>query len=195
MLINQLKPFSPERFDACMNHLMRVYGRSLDQHDITKLHVMADFFHVLETGKQMIGGRLSPWKHGPVVTEGYNRIKSLGHRFDEAGDTHQGKIRVIAKSGNRFIYEPYGTVDDEDFSAAELESLRRAWHEIIPMTFGQRENFFHGDGYMGRAWNAARQRDGAKAIDWTEVIDAYDAQTGEDHTAARLMIEAWRGDG
>ncbi|MEO0476290.1 MAG: hypothetical protein AAF085_10050, partial [Planctomycetota bacterium] len=63
-IISQLKPFSARRFDACMNYLMHEYGAStLDQHDITKLHVMIDFFHVLETGKQVIGGELAPWKH------------------------------------------------------------------------------------------------------------------------------------
>ncbi len=192
-VISQLKPFSPERFDACMNYLMREYRRTLDQHDITKLHVMADFYHVLKTGKQMIGGKISPWKHGPVLVEGYNRVKSLGHRFDETGPTHQGKIRVFAKSGTHYQYDTYGAIDEEDFSAAEIESLHRAWSTIMPKTFKEREDFFHGNGYMGRVWTDAKER-GLKAIDWSDLIDAYDKQHGEDHTHAKLMIEVWRGD-
>jgi uncharacterized phage-associated protein len=195
MLIDQLKPFSPDRFDACINHMMRTYRRTLDQHDVTKLHVMMEFFHVLATGKQMVGGRLKPWKHGPVLEDGYNRIRSLGHRFDETRTaTHQGKLRVIGKSGNRYLYEAYGAIDEDDFSAAELEAMRRAWDVVIPLTFSQRESFFHDDQkYMGRAWTNARKA-GLEGIDWNDVIRAYEAVTGEDHTEARLMVEAWRDD-
>lgn len=194
-VINQLTPFNKYRFDACMNYLMRVYESNLTQHDIAKLHVMTDFFHVLKTGKQAIGGPLDPWKHGPVIEPGFNRVKSMGHRFnDNRGlkPVHQGKLRVIAKKGEKaFLFDPYGEVDDEDFSPAEIESMKQAWNLMMPKTFGEREDYFHNPtNYMGRQWSQAKTA--KTGIDWGELVEAYDQQHNTDHTHARLMIDCWR---
>ena len=204
VILSQLKPFSAGRFDLCMGHLMREHRRTLNQHDLVKLHVMTDFFHVLESGKQAIGGSLQPWKHGPVVKEGYNRVGRLKHLFDEGGDVPVsiGGLRVVGRSGehgNRYSYEAVGPVDAKWLSPLELQSMKRAWDLIMSLTFREREDFFHGDGYMGRVWQAAGGRDAPRdaRIDWGDLITAYDrAHPDEpDHELAHLMIDVWRGDG
>ena len=192
-IISQLKPFSARRFDACMNYLMHEYGAStLDQHDITKLHVMIDFFHVLETGKQVIGGELAPWKHGPVIKSGYNRIKSLGHRFDEDGQQRsQGSLRIIGKSKSYYQYSPYGKADRDTFSSSELNAMRRAWQLMMPMTFKQRESFFHSPtSYIGKVWASAYKD--KREIDWADLIEAFDQQHDQDHTGSKLLVDMWR---
>lgn len=191
-IINQLKPFSPHRFDACMNYLMRTYGQRLSQHDIAKLHLMIDFYHVLETGKQAIGGPLNPWKYGPVINDGYNRIRSLGHRYDEVKKSvRNGKIQVIGKSKNAYLYDAYDKVDSSIFSPIELEAMKRAWEHIMPMTFSQRESFFHEPStYMGKLW--LQSKNDQTGIDWRQLVDVYDEQYGQDHSKSKMLIDLWR---
>lgn len=191
--ISQLKPFSAKRFDACMNYLMHEYDLTLSQYDITKLHVPIDFFHVLETGKQVIGGVLSPWDLGPVIKPGYNRVRSLGHRFnDEKKPVRDGKLRVTGKRSEKiFNYSPYGSVEKFEFSPSELNAMRLAWEELIPKTWKERKSFFHGKtNFMGKVWSQAKSQQ--QEIDWGDLIEAYDRQHGTDHTGSRLLIDLWR---
>ncbi len=191
-VINQLIPFNAHRFDACMNYLMSEFSSSLSQYDIAKRHVMVDFFHVLETGQQMIGGPLEAWDLGPVVDPGYNRVRSLGYKFEEEKKpVHQGLIRVVGKSQKRYLYAPHGKADYDDFSPAELQAMRRANEMLASKSFKECDAFFHGQTtYMGRLWSEARKSD--ERIDWGRLVEAYDQETGEDHTHAKLMIDCWR---
>jgi len=187
MTINCLIPFNEQRFDACMRYLMQKYDRVLTQHDMVKLHVMIDFRHVLKTGRPVIGGALTRWKFGPVVTPAYNRIASLGHKFDEKGEAREGGIRVVGKRKNAWLYDRFGDIDEQDFSAAEREAMDQAWKDIIPLNFQRREDFFHKPTFfMGKAWSQAKSD--RRPISWLQIIEAYEAQTGQPQPLARTMI-------
>lgn len=76
------------------------------------MHVMIDFRHLLKTGRPVIGGALTRWKFGPVVTPAYNRVASLGHKFDVRGEARVGGIHVVGKRKNACLYDRFGEIDE-----------------------------------------------------------------------------------
>ncbi|MCC6680740.1 MAG: SocA family protein [Phycisphaeraceae bacterium] len=160
----------------------------MTQHDMVKLHVMIDFHHILKTGRPVIGGALTRWKHGPVVTPAYNRIASLGHMFDEKGEAREGGIRVVGKRKNSWLYDRFGVINEQDFSPVERDAMGQAWRDIIPLNFQRREDFFHKPAFfMGKAWSQAKAD--RQPISWLSIIEAYETQTGQPQPLAKTMIQ------
>jgi uncharacterized phage-associated protein len=196
-MLNQVQPFNEHRFDACMNYLTRRYNRFLDQYDIAKLHVLIDFFHILETGKPVIGGALERWPLGPVVKQGYNRARTLGYAYDqqpsrERQALRRGLLQVVAKTKKAYTFTAYGEADDSDFSPAEIAAMESAWQTIAPKSFAEKTRFFHDSGasFIGKVWTAAK-KDGTP-ISWLGLVEAYDQEQSQDHALAKTMLRMWQ---
>lgn len=184
--LSQLLPFNEHRFDACLTYLAREHGKSLTQFDMVKLHVMIDVFHVLEHGTPVIGGDLWPWEHGAVVDRAYNRIMQWWYRLRETGE-QPDNFHLEPYINKQVTFSPNKQSNYDDFSASEIEAMERAWDAIMTKDWTDSESYFHDPkNFMGRAWTNADAEN--RAIDWNEIISAYDAQYDEDHTHIKTLI-------
>jgi len=190
-ILSQLQPFNEARFDAAIAWLAWKHDRSLSKYEIVKLHVLMDVFHVIEFGSPIIGGRLAPWELGPVMDEAYGRVDDWCDQFDYGGAS-PANFKISAKGTLRYL-TPTITPEPGDFSASELAAMERAWELLMPMMnkgyngYLESKEFFHSDTtFIGRAYNKAKLED--RAIDWNEIIDAYDAINHTDHTSVKIII-------
>ena len=187
---SQLMPFNEHRFDLCMVWFSKTFGKPMTQFEMVKLHIMTDVFHVLNQAKPVIGGSLERWPYGPVVKYGYNRVSRREHRFNEGIEDDLFDISPASETVYEFIAKPTSTVDQEDFSVAEVQAMEEAWHLVMDMSFDTAQEFFHDPSvsFMGKAWSAA-ETNGAP-IDWQEIITAYDGENGSDHAHILTIINA-----
>jgi len=188
MPLTQLLPFNEARFDACMAYLAKKHQRSLTKYDMVKLHVMTDVYHVLEHGKPVIGGSISPWQFGPVVARAYKRMRAWEYKYDENG-TEPENYRIVGKTGNSLEFNPTCAVDEDDFSPAELTALNGAWARVMVQlaNFQESQDYFHGTtSFMGRAWNNARLQN--RDLDWEEIIAEYEKDGDLAHPAVKTLI-------
>jgi hypothetical protein len=185
-VLSQLTPFNAHRFDVCMTYLAREHGKTLTQYDLVKLHVMSDVFHVLTYGAPIIGGALERWDHGPVIRRAYDRLMSWWHRFRETGE-QSDCFAAEPYMNKQVMFSPCQRTDFDDLSESEIESLERAWDTVMSMDWTASQEFFHNPKYyMGRAWTNAKAE--GRPIDWREIVDAYDLETGEDHSHIKRLI-------
>lgn len=187
--VSQLLPFNEHRFDLVMAHLARKHSRSLSQYDMMKLHVMADIYHVLETARPIIGGSLQPWTHGPVVHEAYNRVARWWHHYDRTG-AQPAVLHLVEQDGNARRFEGAIDIDVDEFSEAEHRAMDRAWEDVSPLLdhWARSADFFHNpqSSFIGRAWHSARAQ--ARAMDWNEIVDAYDDLHHTDHADIKTLM-------
>lgn len=65
--------------------------------------------------------------------------------------------------------------------------MDQAWEEIIPLNFQRREDFFHKPTFfMGKVWSEAESD--RRPICWLWIIEAYEAETGQQPPLAKTMI-------
>lgn len=184
--LSQLMPFNEHRFDACLTYLSKEYGKTLTQYDMVKLHVMIDVFHVLEYGRPVIGGRVQPWEHGPVVRLAYNRIMQWWHTVKETGKQPE-KFHIEHLQNKKIAFTATTDPDFDDLSETEIEAMERAWKAVMTKNWESSQAYFHDPStFMGRAWSNASAE--GRSIDWDEIIDAYDELTGENHSHVKRMI-------
>lgn len=181
--VDQLLPFNRERFDECMAYLGGRHRWPLTQYDMVKLHVMTDVFHTLRTGRPMIGGPLSRWKHGPVVRPAYNRVRRWGHDWEATGK-QPAAFEVVGKRRNAFLFRPTLPVDDTHFGGDERAALGQAWRCVTTKGWSASQRFFHAESFIGRVWEAVGA-DG-EPIDWNAIVDAYAADHPEYALAAHV---------
>ena len=186
MTLSQIIPFNENRFDACMVYLAQKHSRNLTQYEMVKLHVMADVYHTITYGQPMIGGSLEAWTNGPVVKKAYNRVAVWGHRFDETGE-QSPMFNLVEQLGNANHFKPSVEADPDDFSVSEVEALEKAWDTVMSMEFRASQDYFHKPiSFIGKAWHNAKLQ--SRAIDWNDIIDAYDTENGTDHTTLKTLI-------
>lgn len=189
-ILSQLAPFNEHRFDQAMVYFSRKYGRKLSQYDMMKLHVMTDIFHVLTTAKPAIGGSLESWQYGPVVRAAYNRVAKWWHDFDRTGRQPEF-FRLVEQDGNAMRFEAAVEVDEDDFSDAEKAAMAAAWNATKDLldNWPRAERFFHDPSasFIGSAWQEAKTQ-GRKAIDWNDIIDAYDQFNHTDHSHIKTLM-------
>ena len=189
-ILSQLAPFNEHRFDQAMVYFSRKYGRKLSQYDMMKLHVMTDVFHVLETAKPAIGGSLESWQYGPVVRAAYNRVAKWWHDYDRTGRQPEF-FRLVEQDGNAKRFEAATDVDEDDFSDAEKTAMDAAWKAMKDLLedWNRAERFFHDPkaSFIGKAWQKAKAK-GRKAIDWIDIIDAYDQFHDTDHSHIKTLM-------
>jgi hypothetical protein len=188
-ILGRLMPFNECRFDDCMAYLAGAHRRPLGTYEMMKLHVMIDVYHTLDRGKPAIGGAFWPFTNGPVARAAKSRVRHWESRYEKTGAMPDGFM--LKEEGGRLVATPVRVPDCEDFSAAELDAMERAWRDVIgPLDaaggFSSSQEFFHKDSFIGRAWEKARQR--GSFLDWNEIIDEYDAATGEDHSHIKLLL-------
>ena len=190
-IISQLQPFNEIRFDSAIALLSRRHKRPLSKYEAVKLHVLMDIYHTLETGNPIIGGNLEPWAGGPVVPEAYSRIDNWCDRYDYTGDMPE-RFKIESTGKLRYL-TPVFDADSEDFSGSELSAMDIAWNILIPMMskgyqgYVESQIFFHSDDtFIGRAYNKAKAE--SRAIDWNDILDAFDAINGTDHSHIKALI-------
>lgn len=186
---SQLAPYNRSRFDQVMLRFMKNHNAFLSQYDIVKLHVMADVYHVLETGSPIIGGSLEHWPFGPVVQSAYNHVRSLGYQAEKGNPLGPYQISNYNDKILNYSAPADIEIDEDDFSETEKKALDRAWQAVMVENCEEkkRKAFFHDpDQFMGRAWSAAKE---SRRIDWNTIIDAYDKQFGEDHSHIKTLIK------
>jgi uncharacterized phage-associated protein len=188
MALSQLLPFNEGRFDACMAYLARKHQRLLTKYDMVKIHVMADVLHVLEHGKPIIGGAISPWQFGPVVARAYKRLRAWECKFDEIGAEPEN-YSIAGRAGNSLEFRPTLAVEADDFSPSELTAMEGAWQKVMEQLrdFQESQQYFHGSGsFIGRAWNKARLE--GRDLDWEEVIAEYEKEGDLAHPEVKTLI-------
>ena len=189
-VLSQLSPFNEHRFDAMMLYFSRKYGRKLSQYDMMKLHVMTDVFHVLATARPAIGGSLEPWQYGPVVRAAYNRVAKWWHDFDRTGRQPE-YFRLVEHDGNAKRFVAATDVDEDDFSDSEKAAMDAAWAAVQDLLDDWRraDAFFHDSdaSFIGNAWYKAKA-EGRRAIDWNDIIDAFDRFHNADHSHIKTLM-------
>ena len=188
--VTSLIPFNPGRFDACMAYFAEVYRRPLTRFEMGKLHVMTDVYHVIRLGHQVVGGDLEPWRWGPFVRPAYDRLQQWEATFRESGGASQPAAPYVLHDGELVGFRPRAAVDRDDFSASEYDAMASAILLLKPMSFDDADQFFHGDGFMGRAYQTALAA--GRPFDWAEVIDGYDRDAGTDHASVRRRLISYR---
>jgi uncharacterized phage-associated protein len=188
--LSQLQPFNEHRFDLAMAYFSKKYGRALSQYDMIKLHVLADVFHTLATAQPMIGGSLEAWTYGPVVKPAYHRITNWSAKFDQYGEQPE-LLNFVSKRGTVNNFEASVDIDYDEFSECEIDAMKRAWDVMHPMMddFSSSKDFFHNPkrSFIGKAWAIAK--DQSRAIDWNDVIDAFDEFNSTDHSSIKTLMK------
>lgn len=142
------------RHDGVLSHATRYMrgrlGRAIASHEITRLHMLADFRHILLSGRQMIGGRLPSSE--AVLCDGDS-----------------------------------GSVDLDDFSGVEIESMNWAVDQFGRLSAHGGDFLARDDNCFGYCWMAARDR-GDDCVDLLELVREWDRRHGEDHASVLSMI-------
>ena len=158
---SQLQPFNEHRFDDCIAYLSAKYRRPLSTYEMMKLHVMIDVHHTLDRGKPVIGGSISAFTNGPVSRSAKSRVTHWRKRYEQIGEMPDGFILI--EDEEWFRVKPTRVPEDDDFSAAELAAMEKAWQDVIPLLdehgFPISQNYFHRDSFIGRAWKTAQSRE------------------------------------
>lgn len=178
--------FSPDTFTATLKYIARENKTPLDVYDMVKLHVLTDFYHILEEGEPAIGGTPKALPYGPVVQGAYD----LSNRWAGSG----GDFFSVNQEGSRVWMAP------SDDGTANLwpelaDAASQAWGFHNNMTFEQSQDFFHKpDSYFGKVWTKYRPDPGQSGwgtpIEWNEVIEAYQNATGEDCADILTLLTA-----
>ena len=165
-------------------------GRTFTKLEMLKLHVLTDLYHVLDRAMPVIGGKVEAWQHGPVVHAAYRLVGDWAEDFNRTGQQPGGALRFVGKDGNdweHFKADVPPAAVEQDFSADEIKAMDRAWSKWSTLRRGPHRvnRFFHEpDTFFGKVWSASR----GGPIDWIALIDAYDAETGEDHADVKFLI-------
>ena len=179
-------PFDEAALRRCIAYLTNRKYRSLTQFYIVELNILIDLFHILRTGKPVVGGSVAPWEFGPVVPEAYRTCDGWKTDYDHFGKHPQG-LKVVRRIGRRTSIKTAGPVDLEEFSQSELDAMELAWNEIAYLNFaGLLHYTCSPDTFLGAEYTAARNEN--RMMDWDQIIASYDRSRGEDHSAIRQLI-------
>jgi len=184
----QLMPFNQYRFDDCMAYLAAKHGDELNTYELMKLHVMIDVYHTLERGKPVIGGSFWPFTNGPVARSAASRVSSWRKGYEVLGKQPDG-FQLRSDAGDRLLVKPTAVPEEDDFSRSEIEAMGRAWDEVMDTLkkgFAASQEFFHGGGFIGKAWLKARNS--GLALDWNDIIDEYDAAFHKNHSHIKALL-------
>ncbi len=182
--LHQLQPFNEHRFADCLAYLSAKHGRRLSLYESVKLHVMIDVFHTVAHRKPVIGGHFLPFPNGPVSRPAEAHFNNWQERYNERGEVPDG----FAATETQYGLAVQGTrpPDPDEFSDAERAAMDAAWASVVPTYdrgWGESQDFFHRDSFVGRAWRSARNL--GKPLDWNVILDEYDRENG---TAARADV-------
>jgi Antitoxin SocA-like, Panacea domain len=184
--MSQLTPFNEYRYDLVVAYVLKRINALFDIYDFVKIHALVDAIHVAETGRPVVGGKLEPWAHGPVVRPAYARANRI-LQGREATD----KFEVLKMQGPRPSagVRPSYVPDTDEFCESELSAMEKAYK--LFNTLGQNElyAYFHDPKtFIGYAWNKARETN--KDISWQDILDAYEREKGVPSRLARLTLSA-----
>jgi hypothetical protein len=189
--LSQLLPFNENRFDAAMVYLSRVHDRPLTKYEMSKLHVLADVFHTLDYATPVIGGPLATWPNGPVVGPAYDRLEEWCTRYELTGQMPD-RFKIEPR-GELRLFIPRAEADPDEFSDSEKAAMEKAWQTLIPLMdrgfpgYEDSQRLFHDPGtFLGRAYQWAKQEQ--RAIDWNDIIDAYDEIHAADHRHIKALM-------
>jgi hypothetical protein len=189
--LSQLLPFNEYRFDAAMVYLSRLHDRALSKYEMSKLHVLADVFHTLEHATPIIGGPLATWPNGPVVGPAYDRLEEWCTRYELTGQMPD-RFKIESRREVR-LFIPAAEADPDEFSDSEKAALGTAWRTLMPLMdrgypgYEDAQRLFHDPGtFLGRAYQRAKQEQ--RAIDWNDIIDAYDEIHAADHRHIKALM-------
>ena len=183
-LLYQLQPFNACRFDDCLAYLSHKHGRALSLYESVKLHVMIDVYHVIGSGKPVIGGHFALFPNGPVARPAETRFNAWRDRYNETEQPPTGFEATETERG--LAVRGSGQVDADDFSDDERAAMDRAWAAVVPTLdegWLQSQRFFHSGSFVGRAWKSARRL--GRPLDWNVILSQYDQENG---TAVREAV-------
>jgi hypothetical protein len=184
--LSQLMPFDEPTLRRCMAYVTHARRRSLTQLYIVELNILIDLFHILRTGKPLIGGSVAPWELGPVVPEAYRACDAWKTDYDHFGK-HPPQLKVVRRVGRKTSIKAAGPVDLDEFSQSEIDAMQQAWNEIAYLNFAGLLHYTRSpDTFLGSEYTAARSEN--RAMDWDRIIASYDRLHGEDHSAIRQLI-------
>jgi len=184
---SQLAPFNDGQFIKCMTWLLKHQGGPVTQFDMVKLHVLADFYHVIACGRPIIGGNLEKWPLGPVVKRAYDRARYWAYLSDEGKPGSPFDIRLADGRAYEYSAPLDSNVDERSMSQSEKDALLRAWKVLMVdcPDFNDRHAYFHDPArsFVARAYDKSREH-----LDWADLIAEYDQEFGEDHADVLAAI-------
>ncbi len=202
------------RRDDALYLLGSEHSRPLTQYEVCKTHVLADVFHVVQTGKVIFGGQLYAMPFGPVVKRTVDDCARWAMGAVLAA-THARQppawpppLYPASWRGSRnqiieFRASPsYGRRDQaswDDFSDAEQTDVRRAYEKVMSMTreWERSQAYFHDPiSAIGYAYERATRPfpkpiEGRIEMNWFDVLDGAERIESADVSYARAMLGLW----
>lgn len=184
-----VQPFNPEAFERAVRYFAARSHRPLTKLDLLKLHVLADFYHLLAVGRQMIGGELFPWQHGPVNSTAYHRVGDWIEEHDRSGQDPEG-LAIDSSSSRHPGFTATTPPPLEDFSEVEQRAMDRALTKYLALDEPHSVNsFFHGAStWFGRVWRAGCGQP-AMALDLLDLLESYASSHPDEAERARAVRE------
>lgn len=181
--------YSLRAFISTMKYVSRSLGNCpLDQYDMVKVHVLADFQHILNYGEPIIGGVPSAWEYGPVVKPSYVQAMTW---VENGGEFTRMDASCTHKKGGVYMI-PTAQITDRDVEALSpdaLASIGDAWSIHERLSFDESYKYFHtNQSALGAAWEEADKQGRLTPINWCRVIDIYDAMNGTDHGHVKVLL-------
>ena len=214
-LVSSISALNVQRRDDALYLLALESGKLLSPYDICKTQVLADVFHVVETGKAIFGGKLYAFPYGPVVKQTLDDIKRWISAFAVTA-THvqerapaakplvpvrwgQGAIDPYPEFGPSPTYAAEREVDWGWFADGEVSNIRRAFSKVIQMgsLSSQSQRYFHepisaiGYAYSFAIRDCPKPLKGRVDMNWFDVLDGAEKVEGTDVNYARAMLGLW----
>lgn len=137
------------RFDKskALEVLLYVTHQTQDMYHAAKIIYFANRYHLEKYGRFIIDDRVIAMKHGPVLSNLYDIIKSIREEnniYPEARD-----LLSYVKNGSQLqSLIPKRCPDMEYLSESDIECLDKAIDKIKDMSFSDLEKFSHDELYQ-----------------------------------------------
>ena len=210
--LGAIMSLNAQRRDDALYLLGCEYGRPLTPYEVCKTHVLADVFHVVQTGKVIFGGNLYAMPFGPVVKRTLDDCArwSLGTILTA---THarqppakppplypsgwRGSQNQIVELRASPAYDRRDQASWDDFADLEQTHVRRAYEKVAGLSWVRSQAYFHDPiPAIGYAYGVAIQPfpkpfKGRADMNWFDVLDGAETIEAVDVSYARAMLGLW----
>ena len=212
--LSQITPLNEQRRDEALYLLAQESEREMTQYDVCKVQVLADTFHVIDTGRVIFGGELVALRFGPLISSTLDACGrwALGAVAAAAVAAPQGSgerpplelVRREGRDNNIAVYraslDPWRAeaATWESFAEPEEVNIRRAFRTVLDMpSWKESQRYFHEPiSAIGYAWEKAtrpypKPLSTRVAMNWFDVLDGAESVDKTDVGYARSMLRLW----
>jgi hypothetical protein len=212
--LSEVSPLNVQRRDDALYLLATEHGKPITPYDICKTLVLADVFHVIDTGKVIFGGKLYALPYGPITKNTLDDCKRWASGLFLAGmlgvnfPPEASPLQPSGLTGSRnhiveFKASPeYGRRNEASwdwFSDAEVDNTRRAYEKVMEMgsLSSKSQRYFHdpvsaiGFAYDLATKPLAKPFKSRVEMNWFDVLDGAEQVEKKDVSYARAMLGLW----